>query len=272
LVAINIKTFKQLGLSDFLTISIIIFAQMSNTFFWLFLRSDSFNVFFATNERGIEMSWEAIYHATKQTAGSSTDKLVLLMLANLADEKGFCFPSYQYLARVAEMNERTVQRSINRLCGSGLLKKRARYNGDGQTSNGYYVVMDSEPTPLDSEPTPPRHKADTPLDTVPTYTKNNNLKDKHKKKVEQYPEDFDVFWKAYPRRPNDNKWNAFSKWKSAINGVIETSDLLNAALKFKVASTNTDPKFIPMCATWLNQRRYLDELGEVKRNRNSLAG
>ena len=218
------------------------------------------------------MSWEAIYHATKQTAGSSTDKLVLLMLANLADEKGFCFPSYHYLARVAEMNERTVQRSINRLCESGLLKKRARYNGDGQTSNGYYVVMDSEPTPLDSEPTPPRHKADPPVDSVPPYTKTNNLKVKQTRKNQNYPSDFIEFWEAYPRRPNDNKWNAFLKWQTATKNLISVEDLQSAAMQFNRASSNTDPKFIPMCATWLNQRRYLDEQQEQKRNRNTLAG
>lgn len=218
------------------------------------------------------MSWEAIYHATKQTAGSSTDKLVLLMLANLADEKGFCFPSYQYLARVAEMNERTVQRSINRLCESGLLRKQARYNGDGQTSNGYYVVMDSEPTPLDTEPTPPRHKADPPLDSVPPYTKTNNLKVKQTRKSQNYPSDFNEFWEAYPKRPNDNKWNAFLKWQTATKNLISVEDLQNAAMRFNKASSNTDPKFIPMCATWLNQRRYFDEQQEQKRNRNTLAG
>jgi hypothetical protein len=213
------------------------------------------------------MSWEALYYTTKKKAGKSSDKLVLLMLANLADENGFSFPSHAYLARVTEMGERTVQRSLDRLVSSGIITKEKRFNENGQTSNGYTIIME------DVKLTPTPRQIDTPPSVTATpYTDNINLKNKHKKKVEQYPEDFDVFWKAYPRRPNDNKWNAFSKWKSATNGVIETSDLLNAALKFKVASTNTDPKFIPMCATWLNQRRYLDELGEVKRNRNSLAG
>ena len=212
------------------------------------------------------MSWEALYYATKKQTGKSSDKLVLLMLANLADEKGFCFPSHAYLSRVTEMGERTVQRSLDRLVASGIIKKEKRFNESGQTSNGYTLVMEG------AKMTPTPRQNDTPPSvTVTPYTDTINLKNNHKK-VDEYPEDFDVFWKAYPRRPNDNKWNAFLKWKTATNGVIKVGDLLNAALKFKVASTNTDPKFIPMCATWLNQRRYLDEQGEVKRNRNSLAG
>jgi hypothetical protein len=165
------------------------------------------------------------------------------------------------------MGERTVQRSLDRLVEAGIITKEKRFNENGQTSNGYTIIME------DTKLTPTPRQIDTPPSVTATpYTDTINLKDKHKKKVDEYPEDFDVFWKAYPRRPNDNKWNAFLKWKAATNGVIEVSDLLNAALKFKVASTNTDPKFIPMCATWLNQRRYLDEQGEVKRNRNTLAG
>lgn len=212
------------------------------------------------------MSWEALYYATKKQTGKSSDKLVLLMLANLADEKGFCFPSHAYLSRVTEMGERTVQRSLDRLVASGIIKKEKRFNESGQTSNGYTLVMEgAKMTPT------PRQNDTTPSVTVTPYTDTINLKNNHKK-VDQYPEDFDFFWKAYPRRPNDNKWNAFLKWKAATNGIITKNDLLEAAKRFKLASANTDPKFIPMCATWLNQRRYLDEQGEVNRNRNTLAG
>ena len=84
-----------------------------------------------------------------------------------------------------------------------------------------------------------------------------------------------VFWGAYPNRPNDNKWNAFLKWKKATNGMIDEGKLFLAAQKFSRANANTDPKYIPMCATWLNQRRYEDVLDEPERpqtNRNTLAG
>lgn len=216
------------------------------------------------------MSWEAIYYATKKTAGNSTDKLVLLMIANLADESGFCFPSHRYLAKVTEMSDRSVQRSIGRLVKAGLLEKQTRFNESGQTSNGYTVVMVND----NLSPTP-RQGVTHPPDNLSPYTNNINLKDKQTRKRASYTEPFNVFWEAYPKRPNDNKWNAFLKWQTATNGIIDVDELLKAAQKFNRANANTDPRYIPMCATWLNQRRFEDVLQEPERqktNRNTLAG
>ena len=215
------------------------------------------------------MSWEAIYFATRQEAGGSTDKLVLLMVANLADENGFCFPSHAYLARVTEMSERSVQRSIERLVAAGLLTKQKRFNDNGQTSNGYTVIMRG-----DNMARAGSQNGDHPPDIVTPYTDNNNLKNKQTRK-QDYTEAFNDFWKAYPSRPNDNKWNAFLKWQSATNGLISADQLLEAAKKFSMANANTEPKYIPMCSTWLNQRRYEDVLQQPERqktNRNTLAG
>ena len=215
------------------------------------------------------MSWEAIYFATKQNTGSSTDKLVLLMVANLADENGFCFPSYSYLARVTEMSERSVQRSIVRLVSAGLLKKEKRFNGAGQTSNGYTVIMETD----NVSPTLSQND-DGGSDRVSPYTDNNNLNIKQTRKRGNYPEDFNKFWEAYPRRPNDNKWNAYLKWKSAINGLITIEKLLDITHRYNVSCANVEPRYIPMCATWLNQRRFLDvaEQQPQRTNRNTLAG
>lgn len=213
------------------------------------------------------MSWEALYYATKKRAGKSSDKLVLLMLANLSDDDGFSFPSHAYLARVTEMSERSVQRSLDRLVEGGLLTKQKRFNEAGQTSNGYTIVME------DANLTPPHSQTDTPPSVSLTpYTKTNTLKIKQTRKNQNYPKEFIEFWEAYPRRPNDNKWNGFLKWQAAIKNLISVGDLHDAAVKFNRSTANTDPKFIPMCATWLNQRRYLDEQQEQKRNRNTLAG
>ena len=222
-----------------------------------------------SNIMGEYMSWEAIYFATKQNTGSSTDKLVLLMVANLADENGFCFPSYAYLARVTEMSERSVQRSIQRLCSAGFLLKEKRYNGAGQTSNGYTVVMEHD----NVSPTP-RQNGTGGTDTVSPYTDINNLKIKQTRKRGNYSEEFNQFWEAYPRRPNDNKWNAYLKWKSATNGLIEKNELLEITQRFNLRCANLEPRYIPMCATWLNQRRYLDvdEEQSQSTNRNTLAG
>lgn len=79
----------------------------------------------------------------------------------------------------------------------------------------------------------------------------------HKK---EYTEHFDEFWKAYPRKVA--KPNALKSW----NKIKPSQDLLSKmiqAIKDQKLS-ETDPKFIPHPATWLNAARWEDELETTK--------
>jgi len=53
--------------------------------------------------------------------GNSGRKLVLMMLADISDDSGRCFPSYQHLADVCEMSRRSVITHILNLQEKGLL-------------------------------------------------------------------------------------------------------------------------------------------------------
>ena len=56
-------------------------------------------------------------------------KLVLLKLADHADENGECFPSIERIATDTEMNERSVRRHLEALEAAGLIDRRTRGRG-----------------------------------------------------------------------------------------------------------------------------------------------
>jgi uncharacterized protein YdaU (DUF1376 family) len=68
-----------------------------------------------------------------------------------------------------------------------------------------------------------------------------------------HPQDFESFWKAYPRRVGRRA--AERAFLSAAKRV-EPARLISAVRNFKF---NTDTKFVPHPATWLNQDRWADE-------------
>ena len=61
------------------------------------------------------MSWSALAWASKQKTGNGTNKLVLIALANYADDNNSCFPSYKTLIILTELSQRTIARSLKQL-------------------------------------------------------------------------------------------------------------------------------------------------------------
>ena len=71
------------------------------------------------------------------------EKLVLLALADCANDEGHCWPSANTLARKSGQGERTVRRSIQSLIGKGHLTQEQRKG----TSPNYLVHPCQSGTP-----------------------------------------------------------------------------------------------------------------------------
>lgn len=76
---------------------------------------------------------------------------------------------------------------------------------------------------------------------------------------------FDKFWNLYPRK--GSKGEALTKWKAICNRSIKEKptwpEIKKAILSQKKSEQWQDPKYIPLAATWLNQRRWLDDPKEL---------
>ncbi|ECI8762919.1 helix-turn-helix domain-containing protein, partial [Salmonella enterica subsp. enterica serovar Mbandaka] len=70
-------------------------------------------------------------------------KLVLIKLADNANDEGECWPSYQHIADQCEVSRSTVKSHIRALEDMGLLKREFRRKGELNQSNVFYLTLDN---------------------------------------------------------------------------------------------------------------------------------
>ncbi len=92
------------------------------------------------------MSIKAMNWAWEQRLPPNS-KLILMALADSADEIGKCWPRVRLIAEKCCASERTVQRVLKELEERGFLHIERRFRGDGgQSSNAYYLCLESPPS------------------------------------------------------------------------------------------------------------------------------
>jgi Helix-turn-helix domain len=76
-----------------------------------------------------------------------TSKLVLMALADIADDRGVCWPSHPTLAAKCSLTDRTVRRILVLLQEHKLVVVERRFKATGsQTSNRYRLAVDTPRT------------------------------------------------------------------------------------------------------------------------------
>ena len=114
--------------------------------------------------------------------GNPLRKLVLLKLADNANDDGICFPSYQYIADVCEISKASARTHIDALIQMGFVSKKARKNKDGSSSNLYVLHLekgmpaDSTGMPADSTGMPADSIGGMPADsTITSHSSNQSI-------------------------------------------------------------------------------------------------
>ncbi|MGY4317624.1 helix-turn-helix domain-containing protein [Bradyrhizobium sp. JR3.5] len=90
------------------------------------------------------MSWQATAWALHQKVGHCGRKLLLLAIANYADEHGYCWPSQRTLSEHAEMSLDTVQRQTKKLITQGLISVTRAPKRRGQWQTFHYQLNMSD--------------------------------------------------------------------------------------------------------------------------------
>lgn len=101
---------------------------------------------------------------------NAAERLVLLTLADFANEHGICWPSVRTLSDRTRLTTRGVQKAVRKLEAAGLLKIRTG-GINAQTGDRYantYTLVDEQcsPTPERSSPTP-EHRSSMNTETPP---------------------------------------------------------------------------------------------------------
>lgn len=134
------------------------------------------------------MSSHYLFKATKQEVATVYQKITLILLADIANEHGQCYPSIGYLAQCASCSPSTIKKALSELRDLGLLDIQER-RIDGTSLTNIYTLTLNEggcvtTPPVASKPTPSR--AVTPRGSAgnyntPTYTPNNTNSNKFTK-------------------------------------------------------------------------------------------
>lgn len=214
------------------------------------------------------MSFQAMSWAVKQECKTPTSKLILILIANYADENNSAFPSKDHLSKLANCDERTIRRSLRALVDAGYVTVQDRHDASGrQTSNRYILNLDNLSNTTTSQNRPHREGdifAGEGVTKMPPNTNRNIPK--------EYTSDFEDWWSSYPRKDGSKK-KAFESYISACKE-ISPRDLLAKTIMFAESRKGEDIKFTPHATTWLNQKRYetVTETRQRSSNLNALAG
>lgn len=175
------------------------------------------------------------------------EKIVLLSLADNANDNGHCWPSMATIAKRAGMTQRGAQLIVQRLEAKGHLH-RQQVSGKGCN---YYVHPRTTFAP--EQPSPPNENAFTPERRSPkSSVTTNHIKTSASAK----PDTFADFWKAYPLKVA--KLKAAAAYAKAIKRGVDPQAMLQAASAY-AASPCRDPDFTKHAATWLNAGCYDDQ-------------
>lgn len=188
---------------------------------------------------------------------NANEKLVYLVLCDHTDDNSTCFPSVDTIAKESLLCRSTVFKCLSTLESKGLIRRVARKaNNGGQQSNRYYIEtaenriqgngsVEDETLYQAPESTTTVESTHEPTPTEPAP---------HKR--EEYPTAFEQLWTIYPKHVA--KMAAYKAWRKAKVG-MNSAFLLAKVQAFAAQCANTETRFIPNFATWLNGERWNDE-------------
>ena len=215
--------------------------------------------------------------------------LVLIALAARENRAGECWPSHATLAAEARMSEKSVRRALDELRDAGHVSWERRHREDGgKTSNFYRVhVRHGAPSEIPGQgallPTPSvtgtdpighpdrSHRSQGPIPSVTltdevtkeevTTREGKNSPSPRKRGDDDSPE-FTRFWDIYPRKVG--KGAARTAWARATRKTAPEVITEAAHAHARTwASADTEARFIPHPASWLNAERWNDTLPDV---------
>lgn len=144
------------------------------------------------------MSFKLVAQVMDIKVGSPLKKLILIKLADQANDEGICWPSYKSISSACEISKRSVIDHIKSLELQGFLKIERRYNHDAgkNFSNRYHLTLNkgsenaalvqmtakgSENAALGSENAAPE-PINEPIKLQPTKDKDSVIENKMKSK------------------------------------------------------------------------------------------
>lgn len=146
------------------------------------------------------------------------------------------------LAKHAKDGIDSLRSAMAELKKYGYTKKEAKRNDDG-TIERWETIVYEVPHLEDEEEEGEENPAEEEVAATATQSAEPPRKN-------DYPEDFESFWKVYPRQIE--KKSAYDKWKLLMKKKVDPNLLVKAATNY--AKTVRDPEFARYPATFLAEK------------------
>jgi len=187
------------------------------------------------------MSIKAMNWAWEQNCKSAGQKLVLLALADHANDNGVCWPGQSGLAAKVGMSVRGVRNAIAWLVKSDIIVSERQVDESGMAKGNRYTLK----LPVDRQS---EQKNCRKLPVLLTRT------------VKEPPlMGFDKFWEAYPRKKSkgqaEKAWRKINPDEQLCQSIMEGLDQATRSDQW----TKDGGRYIPFPATWLNAKGWEDE-------------
>lgn len=201
--------------------------------------------------------------------------LVMLALADFADDRGRCWPSIATIAKRARMTTRSAQRILRKLQDDGAVKISTGSARHG--CNEYVLTPDARVTPDTMSPLtpvspPPDARVTPPLTPASPEPSLNHQEPSilscALSAPDREPDRFQDFWDQYPHRNGAKKGKeaARKRWQAAIKARASPDQIIAGAMRY-ASDRQVIQGYAKDPATWLNQKGWEDDV-ETDHNRN----
>jgi hypothetical protein len=207
------------------------------------------------------MSIKVMSRCWDTPCGSHTKKLVLLALADNANDGGECFPSMETIARKCDLSEQAVRNWIKEMEDDNWLSVDRSHKL--KRSNIYTIRPPTPLTPNAVDPQPRLPRPPTPLTPTPNAVDPNRQGTVKEPSLSSASQEAEAIWQAYPRKAGKKPG-----LKAIARCLKETpfQELIRATHKFcALWEGESDKTFCPHAATWFNQERFKEDPSEWTR-------
>lgn len=245
------------------------------------------------------MSMELMVRAMKMKVGNPLRKLVLLKLADNANDQGECWPSYQHIADQCEIGRSTVKSHIRALEEMGVLSREFRRNGELNQSNLFHLHLDGiaskrsgkggsnhalghKPTQVGQEMTEggavaalgggagadPRishsfEPVNEPVNEPISLGTSAKAAEPLRTGKHEYSGEFESAWQAYPKRAGGNpKPSAWKAWSARIREGVKPAEMLAGVQRYAsyvTATGKANSEYVKQASTFFGPDHHFAE-------------
>lgn len=204
----------------------------------------------------------------RETTAQKSDLLVLLALADAANDDGWCFPGIESLVDKTRLGRSTLFKRLDVLESAELIE---RYRRGTMKTTVYRVCVpwsDASSWPEDLRmPEGVKSRIETgvksrigtsevpPAGPVKSHGRDTEPSEETSVKRQTARESFEEFWDLYPRKIR--KGEARDAFRKAVK-VAPAGEIIDGLRRQLPVLLGTEERYVPHPTSWLNAQRWAD--------------